>query len=135
MIFTVITECPLGNSPLRAARPPLQQQFCETRMKNETRIELRHLRYFAVICKEGSAAAAARQLRVTPQTVNHRIRELERILKVKLLVRQHRGLVAPTDAGKIMRAHSRSILKYLAVATEALRKLNQPVVNPQIGKP
>jgi len=86
-------------------------------------IELRHLRYFAAFCESGGTSEAARQLDVSPNTVKRSIRELERFLNVKLLVRGRRTL---TDSGKLMQTHANNVLKYLTVATEALRSSDEP---------
>lgn len=87
-------------------------------MKKDSSIELRHLRYFAAFCESGETSEAAKHLGVAPATVKRCIRELERFLNVKLLVRGTRTL---TDSGKLMHTHANNVLKYLTVATEALR--------------
>ena len=92
-----------------------------SRMNKET-IELRHLRYFAAFCESGGTSEAAKRLGVAPTTVKRSIRELELLLNVKLLVRGSRTL---TDSGKLMRTHANNVLKYLAVAMEALRSGNE----------
>jgi DNA-binding transcriptional LysR family regulator len=82
-------------------------------MKKDSSIELRHLRYFAAFCESGETSEAAKHLGVAPTTVKRCIRELERFLNVKLLVRGSRTL---TDSGKLMHTHANNVLKYLTVA-------------------
>jgi hypothetical protein len=72
-------------------------------MKKDS-IELRHLRYFAAFCESGETSEAAKHLGVAPTTVKRCIRELERFLNVKLLVRGTRTL---TDSGKLMHTHAK----------------------------
>jgi DNA-binding transcriptional LysR family regulator len=82
-------------------------------------MELRDLRYFLAVVDEGSLPAAAKSLRMSPSTLSRRTRKLERELKTRLFLRR-RGSITLTVAGKIMRSHARNILKYVAVATDAV---------------
>lgn len=59
---------------------------------------LSSLRAFEAVSREGSFAAAARDLNVTHAAISQHVRALEAELKTSLLVRQGRGMVL-TDAG------------------------------------
>lgn len=72
------------------------------------------------MCDSGGTSQAAEQLQISQATLNRHIRELESLLNVKLLARSS-GSITLTDAGRLLRTHSHNVLKYLAVATEALR--------------
>jgi LysR family transcriptional activator of nhaA len=58
-----------------------------------------HLQYFWTVARRGSVAAAARELRLAPQTLSTQIHQLEAALGLELLVRRGRGLVL-TDVGR-----------------------------------
>jgi len=56
-----------------------------------------HLHYFWTVAREGSVAAAAERLHLTPQTVSGQLRILEQELKAELFQRVGRGLkLTPT---------------------------------------
>ena len=58
-----------------------------------------HLLYFWVVAREGSIAAASRQLLLTPSTISMQLQALEKSLGRKLFLRTGRRLVL-TDAGR-----------------------------------
>jgi len=64
-------------------------------------INYNHLYYFWHVCKEGSVAAAAEVLCLTPQTITGQIKALEERLQGKLFRRQGRGLV-PSELGQLV---------------------------------
>ena len=59
-------------------------------MKN---INLKHLRYFWVVAKEGSITLASEMLHVTPQTISGQLRQLEDSVGAKLFEKSGRNLV------------------------------------------
>ncbi len=59
-----------------------------------------HLFYFWTVVREGSIAAASRQLMLTQSTISMQLRSLEKSLGETLLVRSGRRLV-PTEAGRL----------------------------------
>lgn len=63
-------------------------------------LNLKHLRYFWAVAKEGSIARASEVLHLTPQTISGQLRELEEQLDTKLFTKSGRGL-ALTDAGRL----------------------------------
>lgn len=58
-----------------------------------------HLLYFWIVAREGSIAAASRQLLLTPSTISMQLQALEKSLGRKLFLRTGRRLVL-TDAGR-----------------------------------
>ncbi|KAF1017430.1 MAG: HTH-type transcriptional regulator DmlR [Stenotrophomonas maltophilia] len=67
------------------------------------------LRFFAVLVKEGSMAAAAQQLGITPPAVSRRLALLERRLGVRLLHRTTRR-ISLTPEGELYLLDGRRIL-------------------------
>ncbi|NVB77921.1 MAG: LysR family transcriptional regulator [Kofleriaceae bacterium] len=64
-----------------------------------------HLYYFHVAAVEGTVAAAAQRLGVTPATVSEQLRALERVFGVELFERTQAGLKL-TDAGRLAFEHT-----------------------------
>jgi len=75
---------------------------------------------FLAITAEGSLAAAARSLRVTPSAVSKQMTKLERNLRVRLLERTTRTLRV-TPAGERYRAHAQQIVAALQAAEDDVR--------------
>lgn len=65
-------------------------------MNRGTRLNFKHLRYFAAVARHGSVAAAAGALHVTPQTVSAQLLELEEALGQPLFERAGRRLTITT---------------------------------------
>ena len=84
-------------------------------------MELRDLRYFLILSDEGSLLAAAKRLRIAPSILGQQSYRMERELRAKLFIRRG-GSVALTITGQLLRAHARNILKYVSVATDAVRE-------------
>jgi LysR family transcriptional activator of nhaA len=59
-----------------------------------------HLLYFWTVGKAGSVALAAEELKLSPSAVSAQVKELERSLGQRLLVREG-GRLVPTDVGRI----------------------------------
>ncbi|MGW0038310.1 LysR family transcriptional regulator [Gordonia sp. NPDC003376] len=64
----------------------------------EYRVQFAHLQVFLAVVEEGSFAAAARKLWISPSRATERVQQLERSLGVSLLDRSSRRL-EPTQAG------------------------------------
>jgi len=62
-------------------------------------LNFKHLRYFWMVAKAGSIAAASKRLHVTPQSISGQLRELEQDLGVELFRKSGRGLEV-TETGK-----------------------------------
>jgi LysR family nitrogen assimilation transcriptional regulator len=73
-------------------------------------MDLKQLEYFVSVADLGSFSRAARLLDVAQPAISRQVRALEVELRQTLLLRNGRGAV-PTDAGKRLLAHARSILQ------------------------
>src|SRR2546428_1056858 len=72
-------------------------------------MDLRYLRHFVAITEAGTMALAARRLQVSQPALSRQIRELERVLGVRLFDRIGRRIVLATDGEEIL-ARSRRLL-------------------------
>lgn len=79
-------------------------------------MELRHLRYFLAVAREGNVTRAAASLHVTQPTLSRQLADLEQELGRELLVRESRG-VTLTDDGMLLRKRAEEIVS-LADRTE-----------------
>ncbi|OEV09597.1 LysR family transcriptional regulator [Streptomyces nanshensis] len=85
-------------------------------------MELRHLRYFAVLAEELHFGRAAERLHMAQPPLSQRIRDLERELGVRLFDRtRHR--VQLTEAGALLLEHVRPVLSGVETAREAMRRI------------
>ncbi len=82
-------------------------------------MELRVLRYFLAVCREGSISHAAESLHLTQPTLSRQIAEMERELGCELLSREGRRLV-PTEKGALLR---RRAAELVALAEQAEREM------------
>lgn len=80
------------------------------------------LRVFVAVCRAGSLSAVARELSCTQSAVSQHVKRLERETKVRLLERHPRG-VAPTAAGRLLRAAAADGIAGLDVALRRLDEL------------
>lgn len=83
-------------------------------------LDIRRLKYFHTIVRQGSMAGASRELNVAQPALSHHMSELERVMGLALLERLPRG-VRPTPAGNILMEHARIILDNVAKAERELR--------------
>ena len=67
-----------------------------------------HLKYFWTVAREGSVAAACKQLHVAQPTVSMQIRKLENTLGHKLFERKGRGLIL-TEEGRVVLEYAEDI--------------------------
>lgn len=82
-------------------------------------LSLDDLRFFTMVARSRTLAAAARALDVTPPAVTQRLRQLESRLKVRLLDRSTRHL-ALTDEGEMLAARALPVIAELDELTETL---------------
>ncbi|WNE96383.1 LysR substrate-binding domain-containing protein [Streptomyces luomodiensis] len=85
-------------------------------------MELRHLRYFAVLAEELHFGRAAERLHMAQPPLSQRIRDLERELGVRLFDRT-RPRIQLTEAGALLLEHTRPVLAGVDTAREAMRRL------------
>jgi DNA-binding transcriptional LysR family regulator len=85
-------------------------------------MELRHLRYFAVLADELHFGRAAARLHMAQPPLSQRIQDLERELNVRLFDRtRHR--VQLTEAGALLLEHVRPVLAGVENARDAMRRI------------
>ncbi len=87
-------------------------------------MNLRRLKYFVKIVDIGSLTQAAEVLHIAQPALSQQIATLEGELSQQLLVRTRRG-VTPTDAGKILYTHARTILRQCEQAQLAVGNVGQ----------
>jgi LysR family transcriptional activator of nhaA len=79
-----------------------------------------HLLYFWVVAREGGVSAAAVKLHLAQPTLSNQIRQLEKNLGAKLLVRRGRG-VELTETGQIVFRYANEIFQLGREMTDAVR--------------
>lgn len=84
-------------------------------------MEIRQIRYFTTIVREGSFSRAARKLYVGQPALTKQVQALERELGVELLVRLPDG-VRPTLAGARLDGMAQTLLGYVDDITSAVRE-------------
>lgn len=75
-------------------------------------MDIRHLKNFVAIVDRGSLSKAADQVYVAQPALNRQIAGLESELGAQLLLRSRRGVV-PTEAGKVLYRHARTVLRQI----------------------
>ncbi|MFE4719155.1 LysR family transcriptional regulator [Streptomyces sp. NPDC056728] len=85
-------------------------------------MELRHLRYFAVLAEELHFGRAATRLHMAQPPLSQRIRDLERELGIRLFDRS-RHQVQLTEGGALLLEHVRPVLAAVDTAREAMRRI------------
>src|SRR5579862_6491269 len=85
-------------------------------------MELRHLRYFAVVGEEQHYGRAAKRLRVAQPALSRQIQELEREIGFHLFDRLPRG-VKISEAGKLFLNDARRILQEVTDATARANRI------------
>lgn len=85
-------------------------------------MELRVLRYFLEVAREGSITHAARRLHISQPTLSKQLKELEEELGKKLFVRGNYN-VRLTDEGMLLRKRAEDILDMVGKTEEEFRSL------------
>lgn len=85
-------------------------------------LDLRRLRALQAVVETGSVTAAAEAVGYTPSAVSQHVARLERETGTVLLERAGRG-VRPTEAGRLLADHARSVLARIAEAESAVASL------------
>ena len=93
-------------------------------------VETRLLRYFVALAEEQHFARAALRLRITPPTLTHQIKKLERELGAKLLDRRGNTHVVVTEAGIRFLERARDILRQV----EEAKVVAQQAQRGEIGR-
>lgn len=98
-------------------------------------MDIRHLRYFVAIVEHGSFTRAAEALRVAQPALSQHVRRMEEDLGLELLWRTPRG-VTPTEAGELLVAQARIIIRQFEHAMELLQREGaEPSGEVRIGLP
>ena len=84
-------------------------------------MELRHLRYFVAVAREGHITRAAEKLRMQQPPLSQQIKALEREIGAPLFLRHPRG-VSLTDAGHSFLADAESVLAEVDRAAARARR-------------
>lgn len=79
-------------------------------MKEEFYMELRVLRYFLTVAREGSITGAADFLHVTQPTLSRQLKDLEQELGKKLFIRSSHSIIL-TDEGMLLRKRAEEIVE------------------------
>ncbi|UYU30656.1 nitrogen assimilation transcriptional regulator NAC [Siccibacter colletis] len=87
-------------------------------------MNLRRLKYFVKIVDIGSLTQAAEVLHIAQPALSQQVATLEGELDQQLLIRTKRG-VTPTEAGKILYTHARTILRQCEQAQLAVTNVGQ----------
>ena len=85
-------------------------------------MELRHLRYFAVVADELNLTRAAHRLHMAQPPLTRQIKQLEEEIGVTLFERSRRGL-ALTTAGQFFYEHTLQVLEKLDTTITATRRI------------
>jgi DNA-binding transcriptional LysR family regulator len=96
-------------------------------------MELRHLRYFVAVAREGHITRAAAKLNIAQPPLSQQIRQLEQEIRAPLFVRLPRG-VALTDAGRSFLVDAEAILAQVESArTRAARTARGEIGRIAVG--
>lgn len=87
-------------------------------------MNFRRLKYFVKIVDIGSLTQAAEVLHIAQPALSQQVATLEGELNQQLLIRTKRG-VTPTEAGKILYTHARTILRQCEQAQLAVCNVGQ----------
>ncbi len=90
-------------------------------------MELRHLRYFAAVAKEGNIGRAALALNISQPPLTRQIQQLEEDLGTRLFTRSVKG-VELTEAGRTLYAEVINILALVDLAQERTRRAGQGLI-------
>jgi DNA-binding transcriptional LysR family regulator len=99
---------PTATLPIRTCRVP-QGDLLERLVK---RIDLITLQLFVAVCEEGNLTRASRRQQLPTSAASKRMNSLEHTLRVKLFVRQSKGMHLTPTGGLLLR-HARTILASL----------------------
>lgn len=105
------------------ARGPHSSAILKEMSKGEGRhMELRTLRYFLTIAREGNMTLASKTLYLTQPALSHQLKELERELGVQLFERRKNSMVL-TESGRYLKECAEEIL---AMSDKIYSNLSKP---------
>jgi DNA-binding transcriptional LysR family regulator len=89
-------------------------------------MEIRVLRYFLTVAREGSITAAANFLHVTQPTLSRQLKDLEESLGKKLFIRKSHSIDL-TDEGMILKKRAEEILDMVGKVEEEFRSMEETI--------
>lgn len=89
-------------------------------------MELRVLRYFLTVAREGSITGAANFLHVTQPTLSRQLKELEEELGKKLFIRKSHHVVL-TEEGMILRKRAEEIINMVVKVEEEFNSMEETI--------
>ncbi len=89
-------------------------------------MELRVLRYFLAVVREGSITGAAESLHVTQPTLSRQLKDLEDELGQELFVRRKRR-ISLTESGKLLRQRAQEIMEMVEKTESELNSVGKAV--------
>ncbi|WP_332888218.1 LysR family transcriptional regulator [Trinickia dabaoshanensis] len=90
-------------------------------LPGNSRIELRHVRYFIAVAESGSFRLASERINITQPAITRQIHDLESILGATLLKRTARG-VELTPVGEVYLREARKAITAFQAATTAVKR-------------
>jgi DNA-binding transcriptional LysR family regulator len=93
-------------------------------------IETRLFRYFAVLAEEQHFSHAAHRLNITPPTLTHQIKKLERLVGARLVERKCNTHVALTQAGRRFFERAQHVLRQV----EEAKMVAQQAQRGEVGR-
>ena len=91
-----------------------------------------HLRYFWTVVRCGTISKAARELKLTPQTISSQLRDLESALGEELFTRAGHRL-SLTERGELVFSYAEKIFDLGRELVESLRGANRRELNLRVG--
>jgi DNA-binding transcriptional LysR family regulator len=86
-------------------------------------MDINQLKCLLAVIEEGGFNRATTRLHITQPALSYQIKQLEKELEVKLFERRPGG-VSPTEAGRVLAQHARTILEAVREATRAVEAIS-----------
>lgn len=90
-------------------------------------LRIKQLRFLSLLASQGSLAATAEQLAMTPSAASMMLKEIEGLFGVKLFCRQGRGM-APTEDGLALLPRCQTVLGEVGAMGQTLKGAGQPLL-------